>query len=83
LIISSNCIKLVLPELFEPKNPVIGASLTEGNDFHDLKFVVSMLAIILAPDYAQSIIPHQQPGTIRAPLYYRDPMRHPPSLNPS
>ena len=37
--ISSSCRMLVLPELFVPKRPVIGASRICGMDCHDLKLV--------------------------------------------
>ena len=38
--ISSSCRMLVLPELFVPKRPVIGASRICGMDRHDLKLVI-------------------------------------------
>jgi hypothetical protein len=37
---------LVLPELFVPKSPVIGANRIPSIDFHDLKFVADSLVII-------------------------------------
>ena len=47
---------LLLPELFVPKRPVMGASRIASTDFHNLKFLrVSSLSMVVHPRYCNSV----------------------------